>query len=175
MIADALTAEYARERLDYDPDTGILRWKPVQCAATDRNWRSWNGKNAGKAAGSINGCGYRMLSINGRSYQSHRVAWLIQIGEWPSEFVDHINGDKDDNRWVNLRAATCSQNTGNRRRKTGSRLKYRGVRKHGNKWQATFNAKYLGLYETERAAAIAYNAEAKRHWGEYARLNEVAA
>lgn len=91
---------------------------------------------------------------------------------------DHINGNSLDNRRANLRAATRQQNCwNNRKRKPNSLSKYKGVSfsKRGKPWKATLtvdgNWIYLGSYNSEKEAAKAYDKAAKKHFGEFAKLN----
>ncbi len=93
--------------------------------------------------------------------------------------TDHINGDRLDNRKLNLRSASRSQNHMNRKSRPGSVSKYKGVyldKRFGN-WvaQIRLNNKgvHIGSFKTEEEAAIAYNVEAKKHFGEFSKLNEV--
>ncbi len=88
--------------------------------------------------------------------------------------VDHINGDKLDNRKCNLRICTRSENNGNMR-KTRGISKYKGVvwHKTDKKWQAQLSKKYIGYFNSEIEAALAYNEDAKKYFGEFAKLNEV--
>lgn len=103
-------------------------------------------------------------------------------GAGPDELVDHMNGDRLDNRMCNLRIATSSQNGANRtgdRRKLGTSSGYKGVSwdKQRRKWVASIHIHgktvALGRYEVEADAARAYNDKALATWGEFARLNEV--
>src|SRR3546814_663675 len=102
-----LAPEIVRELLDYDPDTGILRWKErsLKWFRDSRKHKAWHYRNQWNAryAGAIgftaftsdgyhHGC---ILSIQARA---HRVAWCIYYGDWPSRVIDHINGNKIDNR-----------------------------------------------------------------------------
>lgn len=98
--------------------------------------------------------------------------------------VDHVNGDGLDNRRCNLRPVTRSQNQANARprvvhRGQAATSRFKGVSfdKGTRKWRAyiriALRLRYLGVHESERAAALAYNAAAAHHYGEFARLNEV--
>lgn len=95
------------------------------------------------------------------------------------KFVDHINGDKLDNRLCNLRTVTKSQNTFNKSKHADSYSKYKGVtwRERDKQWVAKIGfehtIKYLGMFESEEKAAIAYNNAAIVLFGEYARLNQL--
>lgn len=93
--------------------------------------------------------------------------------------IDHKNGNGFDNRRVNLRFATRQQNASNLGKKITCKSKYKGVvwRPDANLWRATLTKNWkqisLGYYKTEREAAIAYNEGAKKHFGEFARLNVI--
>lgn len=103
-------------------------------------------------------------------------------GAGPNETVDHINGNPLDNRTVNLRIASRSQNGANRgadRRRLGTSSRHKGVswRKARNIWGAYIHVngktRYLGSFADEDEAARAYNRAAVEAWGEFARLNDV--
>lgn len=91
--------------------------------------------------------------------------------------VDHINGDKLDNRRENLRLCNNAQNARNQVRRITGQSTYKGVRRNGKRWQAQIGAlgihKTLGTYSTEEEAALAYNAAARHHFGAFASLNKV--
>ena len=97
-----LTAERARELLDYDPDTGeFIRLVHLS------NFRT-------ESAGYIRPKGYRRLCVDGEYHEAHRLAWLIVYGEYPNQ-IDHINGNRTDNRLVNLRNVGNEENARNRK------------------------------------------------------------
>jgi hypothetical protein len=165
-----LTAELVRRLLDYDQETGALTWK-------DRpDIPPWlNDRSRGKKAGWTDRKGYTNLQINGGCYFAHRIIWLWMTGEWPDEQVDHRLGDKADNRWVALRAATHSQNASNRKAKNGDGLP--GAHKHSRRgWQSEIRVNnkriYLGFFSTAEAAHKAYVEAAKRLHGGYTRTPE---
>ena len=156
-----------RELLDYDPDTGVFLWKVSRGNAS-----------AGSTAGWLSSVsGYRRIVINGVQCLAHRLAWKIANGSEPVTEIDHINNDRSDNRIANLREATRSQQ---RMNTTGyGSSQFLGVSWHNpsNKWRSriTVNGKTnsLGYYDSESAAATAYNVAAAKHFGEFANLNEI--
>jgi hypothetical protein len=108
-----ITAEYVRRRLQYNSETGVFIWKP---RIGDKRWTA---QFAGKVAGSIKNDGYRRIKIDGESYGAARLAWLITYGEWPQNDIDHINRVRDDDRLVNLRDVTRTENQNNRSNNNG--------------------------------------------------------
>lgn len=139
----------------YDPETGKF-WREAGCA---------------------NRSGYRQIWFQGRQHMEHRVAWFLYHGEWPDRQVDHINGNRGDNRISNLRLATCSENLCNRVRQKNNTSGLKGVSWIGQyqKWQATIRFggrnKFLGRFDTKEEAANAYNEAALKHHGEFAMLD----
>lgn len=166
-VDEKLNAEI-RRCISYDPERGLLTWK--------EKYSKHSPIVVGKAVGSPNKSGLH-FTFCGRDLLCHRVAWFLHYGEWPSTFLDHINGCPEDNRVQNLRLADRRQNGANRSSSKGSSSKYLGVcyAKHTRKWQASIGTprKYLGQYSDEKEAARVYNKAAKELYGEYARLNNV--
>jgi len=98
----------------------------------------------------------------------------------PGIQVDHINGNKLDNRRSNLRLASVQKNAFNRKKpKVKCTSQYKGVlkRKNSDKWEARIKINnksiYLGRFVSEVDAAKAYNQAAKKYFGEFARCNEI--
>lgn len=152
-----LTPERLRELLHYDAETGVFVWKVG---------RRGNVK-AGDRAGCDNGTnGYRVLKVLGITYLEHRLAWFYMTGAWPDEDVDHRNGDRADNRFDNLRAATRKQNLENQKLHCDNTSGYRGVTM--DKRTGRFVARiihnrrgyHIGVFDTAEQAAAA--AKAKR-------------
>ena len=90
-----LTAEYVRECLDYEPDTGLLKWKkrPVEHFKNKRSCNIWNTRYAGKNAGYFVNIGYFNIRVNGKTYRAHRIIWLITYGQWPKNHIARPNRD----------------------------------------------------------------------------------
>lgn len=103
-VADSISFADAHERLSYDPETGIFRWKKHLAGA------AYNGREVG----SWDLYGYKTIRLDKRSYKLHRLAWFMMTGAWPEGDVDHINGIRHDNRFANLRAVSRKQNLENK-------------------------------------------------------------
>ena len=151
MANQILNAERLRQVLSYDPSTGIFLNNTCRGCVV-----------AGSIAGKARPDGYVGLAIDKRPYLAHRLAFLYVHGYFPV-VVDHINGERSDNRIENLRAADYFINAQNsRKEKFGNSLsRFRGVSICGNKWTATIMAhgKYchLGRFKCEAHAAYAYD------------------
>ena len=164
-----LDAETLRSLVSYDPDTGVFVW----LKRVDSN--HWNSRWAGKRAGSLGKNGYWYIDIHARTLLGHRLAWLYMTGEQPPRYIDHIDGDPSNNRWINLRETTMSQNLANSKCRKDNTSGLKGVhwQKSANAWAAKIwvNGKqiYLGLYETKEDAHRAYIIAAHEHFGEFAR------
>ncbi len=133
-------------------------------------------------AGTITSCcsshGYRVIRIDNQLIMAHRLAWLYVHGELPSGEIDHINGDRSDNRLANLRLATRVQNNQNTKTRTDNTSGHKGVcfHKQAGRWMAYINASgkrtYLGLHNSKEEAAQAYAAAAQELHGEFARTEQ---
>lgn len=119
--------------LDYDPDSGLLRWrkKPLLGVPTDRSVKTWNGRFAGGVAGTRKqgrGKEYIQVNIKGRFYSCHRVIWVMVNGSIDQALeIDHINGDGLDNRLVNLRLVSRQDNQKNLSRRSDNKTGVCGV------------------------------------------------
>jgi hypothetical protein len=163
--------DYLREWLDYDPATGLFRWKKQP--GTDRPL-------VGRIAGTP--CkGYIALHPgDGNVYQAHRLAWVWMNGKFPPElYIDHIDGDRSNNAIANLRLATARQNQHNKRRNRNSSLK--GVKyetspthRSQRKWRSSIMVDGkridLGGHLTPAEAHQAYCDAATKYFGDYARF-----
>lgn len=158
--------EKLRARLRYDPDTGVFTWAFKHC-----------GVRLGAAAGSLNPKGYVQIKFDGKNHWAHRLAWVFVYGVMPTAVLDHINGDKADNRIQNLREATPAQNAANHKMLTTNTSGFRGVTWNATdrKWMATaqhMRKRYrLGRFRTLEEAVQAYDTFVIAKRGEFARPN----
>ena len=147
-----LTPERVSELFNYDPLTGVLTWK-----------HSRGGQVSGSPAGCITEDGYRRVTTGRRSYLVHRLIWMLVYGAWPTNTIDHINGDKLDNRITNLRDVTRKTNKENMRKpRKDNTVGVLGVHwhKYMKKFQASIRTNgeriHLGTYNTSEEAHQAY-------------------
>ncbi len=171
-----ITREYLSECFSYDKKTGFLHWKvrPVGHFKNERAMNAINSKMAGRLAqSSLNGR-YHLVAVNSKFYLCHRIVWFLHHGAWPDEDIDHINGNKVDNRIENLRPVSRSQNMSNVGMQKNNKSGFIGVfwETRAGKWKAVVakNKKNisLGLFECPVEAAIAYNEAALKYHGSYA-------
>lgn len=155
-----LTQKGLKEVLNYDPITGIFTW----------GISNSNRVKVGDFTGTLRNDGYIAIGVIGRSYLAHRLAWLYMTGEMPTYFIDHINGNRADNRFCNLREATNQQNMQNlikpqERSTTG----FLGVsfdkpnRKYVAKIRINGKNRHLGSFATPEEASVAYLSEKRKH------------
>jgi hypothetical protein len=171
--------ELLRKLLRYEPDTGKLFWLPRdrEFFQTTNQFKTWNIRYADKEAFTAINCNsYFSGCLLGRGYLAHRVIWAMQVGEWPQSVLDHIDRNRLNNVWSNLRQATAYQNSVNKTSKVNSSSNYLGVSWHKDrqKWVAairSYGSNYLGIFSSEIEAAKAYDAAARRLHGEFASLN----
>jgi hypothetical protein len=171
-----ITAERARQLLQYNDHLGILIWKyrtPEMFEGRKRPadvlCKIWNKKFAGKIAGGDD-ChkGYRTISVESIRYFEHRIIWLIVHGEWPKDQIDHRFGVKFNNKIEELREANESEQRQNQKIVASNSSGKTGVSWHkaASKWMAYINHEnkryYLGLFQTVEAASDAYLRAKKR-------------
>lgn len=144
-----LTQEYLKSILEYNKSTGAFTWRCDMRA----------NKIKGKLAGTLVDR-YLKIKIKKRQYSIHRLAWLYVYGSWPKNQIDHINGDKLDNRIENLRDVTSRQNSQNCGIHRNGKLVGASFHKQHQRWRATVyengKCKHLGLYDSELEAHNKY-------------------
>lgn len=184
-----LSTDVLQQVLRYEPETGKLFWRErpesmfsdssfgassVRSAA----WSAaiWNSRHAGKEAFTAdNGKGYRQGKVFGGMLKSHRVAWALHHGQWPDREIDHINGDKSDNRASNLRLATAAENACNKSTYANNTSGYKGVSWSAKlgRWQASIKVggkqSHLGFFDDPAKAHRAYSEAAHELHGDFAR------
>lgn len=132
----------------------------------------------GDVAGHLQKDGYICIRLESKRYKAHRLAWLYMTGMWTTKDIDHVNGNKSDNRWCNLRECDDSQNQANRPIPCYNTTGYKGIYlSKYNRWCASIKVKgkqiHIGSYSTKEEAALAYNVNAASFFGEFARLNKI--
>jgi hypothetical protein len=151
MIGSGITLERIREVMDYDPATGVFI----------RKVKTGPRHEVGERADKNLDNGYLRIGLDGRKLLAHRVAWLYVHGAWPKGFIDHINGDRSDNRIANLRAANHRINAENQvRAHATNRSGILGVYKFRDHWRARITSRgkvyNLGEFDSQKEAFAAY-------------------
>jgi hypothetical protein len=160
------SVEYLRARLDYNQKTGELRWRPRPQLA------QWNSKNAGKIAGTAMTNGYCQIYVDDRPWYAHRLIWKWMTGDEPPKTIDHKDGDRSNNRWRNLRAATQSEQNYNSRTPSHNTSGYKGVCRFRGKWlmQLQINkSRIVRTFSTREEASAAYESAARKLHGRFYR------
>lgn len=167
----AVTVEVLRELIDYNPDTGKMFWRH-----RDRKWFNsnhefprWNTRYAGKECFNYVNAGYMRSKIFGKDYAAHRVAWALYHGAWPAGMIDHIDGNRQNNRAANLRVVSPLENSRNASMGPRNKSGQLGVSQNpARRWVASIkNAGrhiHLGTF-TEKADAVAARKAAERKFG----------
>jgi hypothetical protein len=156
-----LTQAILKENLHYDPETGVFTW-------LKQSGRTF----IGKKAGTKNGSGYLLITINRKQYRAHRLAWLYIKGSFPPIYIDHKDGIKTNNKFDNLREATESQNCMNKKMQSNNTSGFIGVHKNKEgKWTASAKKGErkvnLGRFDFAEDASNAYQHFIKNNRGEF--------
>lgn len=157
-----------RELFDYNQLTGefVFRERAAHEFATPRAAAIFKTKCLGKTAGWRHAAGYVAIKIDAGTYLAHRLAWLWVTGDWPTEEIDHINGNRADNRLTNLRAVSKLENSHNQSLRVTNKSGATGVffETRRQRWLATIlnqgKATHLGYFQTfDEACAARKGAE----------------
>lgn len=147
-----MTQEQLKQQVTYDSATGLfirLMFKP------------------GKGFEHINDQGYIIAFLEGKKYRAHHLAWLYEYGTLPVGQIDHINGNRTDNRICNLREVTNQGNLQNSKLYSTNKTGHVGVGRHKNKYRAFITVNYksyhLGMFNTIEEAAAARALASKQH------------
>lgn len=148
--------EELRKLMEYDPDTGALTWRHRSDAQ-----KSWNTRYAETPAlNCVHADGYKKGRIARKLYRAHRVAWAIHTGRWPDHHIDHVNGDRSDNRIKNLRDVPRSENQKNMCKPSDNTSGRIGV------WWHKQNAKWIAEIRVDKR---------KKHLGSFTTFDEACA
>lgn len=148
--------------LRYEPETGKFFWLIPK-----------KGRRVGDEAGKTTNAGYRLITINKKGYLAHRLAWFYVNKCWPEDVIDHINRNPLDNRIINLRAATRTQNNYNASQHANKTSGLKGVswNRQRGAWSAQCKANglrvFLGYFHDVHLAKEAYNTYMKSAVGEF--------
>lgn len=148
-----------RQLLRYEPETGKLYWR-------SRDNPQWSARYAGREAFTANCNGYKRGKINNQFFFAHRVVWAMMFGDCTNQ-IDHINGDRADNRIENLRSVTNAENAKNKRHiQNASGVTGVRVERRTGRWRAEIKVSgrliFLGTFVKKSEAVTARkNAECK--------------
>ena len=139
---------------NYDKQYGKIYWKPknVYNCKSEKECARWNSRFSNKEVGCLNSHGYRKTKFLNKLVSVHRLIWLMEYGEYPNDQLDHINGNRDDNRIENLRISNPLINMQNRKQNENCKSGCSGVyfNKRENKWRAHIKSNkkniHLGYY-----------------------------
>lgn len=140
----ALTQDRLKELMKYDPETGVFTALV----------RTGGRVVPGTVLGTLKD-GYVRISVDGKLYYAHRLAFLYMTGVMPDE-VDHDDRDRGNNRWENLKETTHSDNAVNTPVRKHSSTGIKGITPHQGKFVARFKKKYIGIFNTPEEAHAAY-------------------
>ena len=153
---EQINQEQLKELLHYDPETGVFKWKDTF------------GRRAkqGAIAGCLRDNGYIYIKTRQKQYRAHRLAWLYTHGKFPEDQIDHINGIKNDNRIINLRAVSDKENSRNLSLRKDNVSGHIGVSwdTEKNKWKVTITGVHYGRFKS-KSDAIAKAKEVYKELG----------
>lgn len=161
------------EFLRYEPETGHLYW-------LKRPGRFTSKAKPGQVAGAKNAGGYMVINFRRRMFYCHRIAWALVHGTWPVSQIDHIDGDKANNRIANLRLCNHRQNACNSVKRPGASGTV-GVTqvKQTGRWKAQVSEngkhRFIGTYASKHEAAAAYWSAKEQIAGEFFRKDKPCA
>ena len=157
-----ITREELLKRFSYNPSTGEL---------SSKNWRP----NIKARVLTAKRNGYIYVRINKVAFSAHRIIWVLHHGSWPSIMIDHINGDKTDNRIANLREASDYENQYNAKKQIRNKSGFKGIsfRPSTNRWRAAIRQGGRVVYEKTflhlKDAVIHIQSKRKELHNEFAR------
>lgn len=146
---NALTSEKLKEHCEYNAESGEF----YRIKRYDSHGNEYTCRNL---ATDTNNRGYYWVRLLGWMYLVHRLAWLYQTGNHPNGEIDHVNGDRKDNRWSNLRDVSPFDNARNQGERKDNTSGCRGVGRKGKRWHARISQNgtrfSLGTFDTKEEA-----------------------
>ncbi len=167
MKDEKLTHDVLLSALEYCPSSGIFRWKPR--VTITRHDRTWNSRYSGKIAGSVDNHGYLRIAISDIRYKAHRLAWFYMTGKWPEGVIDHINRNRLDNSFFNLRDVDGSINARNKGKITENSSGEFGIwwRRDRNKWRVSLpiygEYQHIGNFDDIELALLVRDAACEKY------------
>lgn len=139
-----LTGSIIADNLVIFPENGEIYW-------ASRKKRV----DAGQEAGVVKDNGYRVICIDQRKYRAHHLVWVWVHGKWPKAEIDHINGNRDDNRIENLREASVAQNRTNKRIQSNNKSGFKWVSfvPKAKRWRAEIRKNRRRIYSSFHSSA----------------------
>lgn len=155
-----LTISELRDRFTYHPDTGLF--------TRNKTHRRWV---AGSVLTGTKSHGYVRVCVDGKQISAHRLAWFWMTGDWPPQDIDHIDGNRSNNAWANLRHVDRSTNLENIRsakshnKSTGLLGAYHSptAGRFVSRIQVRGKTINLGSFETAEEAHAAYLSAKRQH------------
>lgn len=163
MKASPPTIAQLNDSFAYCADTGFLTWR--------KDHGRWNHLKAGAFAGTMRPDGYFVVRAFEQCMLVHRIVWVIVFGYWPTGQIDHMDGNRSNNKLKNLRDVAPAINSQNQRHARGrTKSGVLGVRGQGKSWAAEIKVDgvrhYLGVRSTrEEAQALYVSAKRRLHIG----------
>lgn len=167
-----ITPELLRQLIHFDETGEKYFWKkrPLEMFKSTWDMNAFNGRDANTQTlnAAPNSAGYIQIRIFGKKYLAHRVIWAFHYGKWPEGQIDHINGDRADNRIKNLRVVSSEVNGKNKSLRSDSKSGCLGVRYAKNRWRAAITIKgkniHLGTF-IDRQDAVTARKDAEKVYG----------
>ena len=165
--------DYLRQCFEYNPETGDFIWRdrPRDHFITDRAWKIWNGRFARQIAGTSTQQGYKQICLDKHVHYAHRMAWVVMTGDLPEQEIDHVDHNRGNNAWANLRAVTRGENCKNQTisKKNSSGITGVSWSTTNKSWRADVQtkhgrfAKHFGSFDEAAQAVLATRQERSFH------------
>lgn len=162
-MKNKLSQDYLKECLYYNPETGVFTWnnRPISHFKNQMYQDIWNLKYSNTESGYTNVAGYLSICINYKRYLAHRLAFLYVEGYIPENGIDHIDRNRLNNKWSNLRevSQSCNLQNCNLRKNNTSGINGVSWHKNKNKWVSyiviNYETKHIGIFDNFNDAVMA--------------------